>query len=269
MSLLHVAGLSAGYGDFQALFDVDLAVDEGETVAVIGANGAGKTTLLRTVAGLVHAWSGEIRFDGADLLAIGAHRRVREGIAMVPEGRQLFPSLDVRENLQVGAYGKRPGEWDVPRVLEVFPLLEPLLDRPADVLSGGEQQAVAIGRALMANPRLILLDEVSLGLAPVVVRRVYGALPSISKAGTTVLVVEQDISQALAVADRVMCLLEGRVSLVGTPDELERSQITAAYFGLEGRSDKPGGLEGRSDKPGGLEGRSGEPGGLEGRSGAG
>ena len=242
MSLLIVSGLSAGYGDFQALFDVDLTVDEGETLAVIGANGAGKTTLLRTMAGLVRAWSGDIRFDGADLLAVRAHRRVCEGIAMVPEGRQLFPSLNVRENLQVGSYGKRLGEWDMSRVLEVFPLLQPLLDRPADVLSGGEQQAVAIGRALMANPRLLLLDEVSLGLAPVVVQQVYGALPSITDAGTTVLVVEQDISQALTVADRVVCLLEGRVSLEGTPGELERSQITAAYFGLEGRSDQHSGL---------------------------
>ena len=235
MSLLRVSQLAAGYGDFQALFDIDLAVDEGETLAVIGANGAGKTTLLRTVAGLVRAWSGEIRFDGADMAGVGAHRRVRDGIAMVPEGRQLFPSLNVLENLQVGAYARRPGGWSVPRVLEVFPLLEPLLDRPADVLSGGEQQATAIGRALMANPRLLLLDEVSLGLAPVVVKQVYSALPSIADAGTTVLVVEQDISQALAVADRVMCLLEGRVSLEGAPDQLDRSQITAAYFGLEGR----------------------------------
>ncbi len=253
MSLLEVSGLVAGYGDFQALFDIDLDVDEGETLAVIGANGAGKTTLLRTVAGLVRAWSGEIRFDGTDLLSVSAHRRVREGIAMVPEGRQLFPSLNVRENLQVGAYSRRPGAWIVPRVLDVFPLLEPLMDRPADVLSGGEQQAAAIGRALMTNPRLILLDEASLGLAPVVVKQVYNALPSITEAGTTVLVVEQDISQALAVADRVLCLLEGRVSLEGSPSELERSQITAAYFDLEGRSDQHGGLEGRSDGHGGPD----------------
>ena len=152
---------------------------------------------------------------------------------MVPEGRMLFPSLSVRENLQVGAYSKRPGEWTVDRILSVFPLLEPLMDRPSGFLSGGEKQTVAIGRALMANPRLLLLDEVSLGLAPIVVGQVYQALPSITEAGTTVLVVEQDIGQAMKVAERVICMLEGKVSLEGRPDELPREAITAAYFGLE------------------------------------
>ena len=231
--LLHVENLAAGYGDFQALFDIDVSVDEGETLAIIGANGAGKTTFLRAIAGLVPTWSGTLEFAGADLLPVPAHRRVDLGVAMVPEGRLLFPSLDVRENLLVGGHGRREGHWTVDRVIEVFPLLERLLDRPSDVLSGGEKQAVAIGRALMANPRLLLLDEVSLGLAPVVVKQVYAALPAITGQGTTVLVVEQDIGQALAVADRVACLLEGRVSLEGTPDGLERSQITAAYFGME------------------------------------
>jgi branched-chain amino acid transport system ATP-binding protein len=233
MSLLEVRGLSAGYGDFQALFDLDLTLDEGETLAVIGANGAGKTTFLRALSGIVPAMSGAVSFDGEDLLAIPAHQRVKRGIAMVPEGRLLFPSLNVRENLQIGGYGRRPGTWTVDRVVEVFPLLERLLDRPSDVLSGGEKQAVAIGRALMANPRLMLLDEVSLGLAPVVVKQVYAALPAITGAGTTVLVVEQDIGQATSVADRLVCLLEGRISLEGTPSELHRDDITAAYFGLE------------------------------------
>ncbi len=232
MSLLEVRDLSAGYGDFQALFELSLSLDEGETLAIIGANGAGKTTLLRTLAGIVPAMSGAVTFAGEDLLAVPAHRRVTAGIAMVPEGRLLFPSLNVRENLQVGAYGRRPGDWDLERVLEVFPLLTRLLDRPSGVLSGGEKQAVAIGRALMANPRLVLLDEVSLGLAPVVVKQVYAALPAITGAGTTVLVVEQDIGQATAVADRLICLLEGRVSLEGRPDELEREAITDAYFGI-------------------------------------
>ncbi len=232
-SLLEVQDLAAGYGDFQALFDIDVAVDEGETLAIIGANGAGKTTLLRALAGLVPAMSGSIRFAGDDLLAVPAHKRVGLGIALVPEGRLLFPSLSVRENLQIGAYGRRPGEWTVDRILEIFPLIEPLLDRPSSLLSGGEKQAVAIGRALMANPRLILLDEVSLGLAPVVVKQVYAALPSITESGTTALVVEQDIGQAMAVADRVSCFLEGRVSLEGTPADLDRDQITAAYFGLD------------------------------------
>jgi branched-chain amino acid transport system ATP-binding protein len=229
--LLDVRGLSAGYGAFQALFAVDLRVAEGETVAVIGANGAGKSTLLRALAGLVPATAGTVRFAGTDLLALPAHRRVAEGIALVPEGRLLFPSLSVEENLLVGAHSRRPGRWSVERVLEVLPVIEPLLARPAGVLSGGESQAVAIGRALMSNPRLVLFDEVSLGLAPVVVRRLYDALPGVTEGGTTVLIVEQDISQALAVADRLVCLLEGRVSLTGAPGAVTREAITAAYFG--------------------------------------
>ena len=229
--LLEVDGLSAGYGAFQALFGVDLTVAEGETVAVIGANGAGKTTLLRTLAGLVPATGGSVHFAGRDLLGVPAHRRVAAGIALVPEGRRLFPSLTVEENLLVGGHGGRPGPWDVGRVLGVLPVIEPVLRRPAGVLSGGESQAVAIGRALMSNPRLMLLDEASLGLAPVVVRGLYEALPDIIGSGTTVLIVEQDISQALAVADRVVCLLEGRVSLAGTPGTVARDDITAAYFG--------------------------------------
>jgi branched-chain amino acid transport system ATP-binding protein len=231
MLLLDVAGLSAGYGDFQALFDVDLRVAEGETVAVIGANGAGKSTLLRTLAGLVTATGGSVRFAGQDLLAVPTHRRVAEGIALVPEGRRLFPSMTVAENLLVGAHARRPGPWTMARVLDVLPLIEPLMGRSADVLSGGERQAVAIGRALISNPRLMLWDEASLGLAPVVVRRLYEALPGVIEGGTTVLIVEQDIGQALAVADRVVCLLEGRVSLEARPGDVGRDDITAAYFG--------------------------------------
>lgn len=233
MSLLDVRGLSSGYGDFQAVFDVDLSLEDGETLAIIGANGAGKTTLLRTIAGVIPAMSGTIRFADTDLLAVPPHKRVGVGVAMVPEGRLLFPSLSVHENLLIGAHSRRDGQWTVERILDVFPLLVPLLDRPSDVLSGGEKQAVAIGRALMANPRLMLLDEVSLGLAPVVVKQVYAALPSITSAGTTVLVVEQDIGQATTVADRLICLLEGRISLEGAPGDLERDDITAAYFGME------------------------------------
>jgi branched-chain amino acid transport system ATP-binding protein len=230
-ALLEVRGLSAGYGDFQALFGIDLQVDENETVAVIGANGAGKSTLLNTVAGLVRTSGGTVRFAGEDLLAVPSHRRVGRGVALVPEGRRLFPSLTVEENLLVGGHARRPGRWDVDRVLDVFPLVRPLLRRPADVLSGGERQAVAIGRALMANPRLLLFDEVSLGLAPIVVKQLYAALPAVVAGGTTVLIVEQDIGQALAVADRVVCLLEGRVSLEGRPGDLDRFRITEAYFG--------------------------------------
>jgi len=230
-AVLEIRGLAAGYGDFQALFDIDLTVDDGETLAVIGANGAGKSTLLGTMAGLVRATAGSVRFAGEDLLAVPHHGRVALGIALVPEGRHLFPSLTVEENLLVGGHSRRPGRWDIDRVLEVFPHVRPLLSRPADVLSGGERQAVAIGRALMANPRLLLLDEVSLGLAPVVVKQLYAALPAVIGEGTTVLLVEQDIGQALAVADRVVCLLEGRISLEGVPAGLDRARITGAYFG--------------------------------------
>ena len=230
--LLDVSGLDAWYGDFQALFDVSISVGEGEVVAIIGANGAGKSTLLRTIAGLQPRTTGSLTFDGAALAGVPAHRRVALGISLVPEGRRIFPSLSVEENLLVGAQPSRPGSWTVPAVLELFPLLGDKRRRGGSQLSGGEQQALAIGRGLMANPRLLLLDEVSLGLAPIVVRRIYEALPAIRAAGTTVVVVEQDIGQALRAADRVYCLLEGRVALEGVPAELDRDQIATAYFGV-------------------------------------
>jgi branched-chain amino acid transport system ATP-binding protein len=175
---------------------------------------------------------GTIAYAGQDLSGVPTHDRVRRGMGLVPEGRRLFPSLSVEENLMIGGYRRRPGQWSVAGVLEVFPMLERLLKRRSATLSGGEQQAVAIGRTLMANPDLVLLDEVSLGLAPVVVRRLYDALPAIVEAGTTIVLVEQDITLALDVADRVYCLLEGRVSLAGVPDDLTRDAITTAYFGV-------------------------------------
>ena len=232
MALLEVVSLDAGYGLFQALFGVDLTVDEGEAVAIIGANGAGKSTLLKAISGLVAVRGGDIAFDGRSLGGTPAHRRVADGISLVPEGRRIFPSLSVDENLVIGGYRKRPGPWTKQRVYAAFPLLERIANRSAARLSGGEQQALAIGRALMANPRLLLLDEVSLGLAPVVVQQLYDALPSVRQAGTTLLLVEQDINQALAAADRVYCLLEGRIVLEGTPAELSRERITPAYFGV-------------------------------------
>jgi branched-chain amino acid transport system ATP-binding protein len=235
--LLAVEAVDAHHGHLQALFGVSLAVAEGETVAVIGANGAGKSTLLAVVAGALAASAGCVRFDGADLRGMPGHERVARGITLVPEGRRLFPSLSVEENLLVGAFRGRPGAWTLDRVYELFPLLRPLAGRSAATLSGGEQQAVAIGRGLMANPRLLLLDEVSLGLAPVVVRQLYGALDAIVASGCTVVVVEQDVGQALDVADRVCCLLEGRVSLSGVPADLDPEAVTDAYFGaLSGRS---------------------------------
>jgi branched-chain amino acid transport system ATP-binding protein len=232
MSVLSVERLSAHHGQLQALFDIDLEVGEGETVAIIGANGAGKSTLLGAVMGAVAVTGGTVRYDGGDLAGVPTWARVRRGIALVPEGRRLFPSLTAEENLRVGGFGGRPGSWTIDRVYDLFPFLRRLADRGAALLSGGEQQAVAIGRALMANPRLLLLDEVSLGLAPLVVAQLYEALPKIVDDGATVLLVEQDIGQALEIADRVTCLLEGRVSLAGVPGDLDRQRITTAYFGM-------------------------------------
>jgi branched-chain amino acid transport system ATP-binding protein len=229
---LSVEAVDAGYGDFQALFSVSLEVEEGQTVAIIGANGAGKSTLLRAVMGQVRVWRGTIRYQGDDLAALATHARVARGLALVPEGRRLFPSLSVSENLKIGAHTGRPGDWTLERVVELFPLLARLLSRPADVLSGGEKQAVAIGRALMSNPDVLLLDEVSLGLAPIVVRDLYAAIPGIKAAGTTVVIVEQDVSLALDIADHVYCMLEGRVSLSGTPSMLTHTAVTDAYFGV-------------------------------------
>jgi branched-chain amino acid transport system ATP-binding protein len=232
MSLLEVTDLEVRHGQLAAVNGLDLAVSEGVTLAVIGANGAGKSTLLRAVAGVLRPSRGSIRLDGRDITAMPAHERVAAGIALVPEGRRLFPSLTVEENLLVGTYSRRPGPWSVARVRELFPWMAERRRQVASQLSGGEQQAVAIGRALVSNPRLLLLDEVSLGLAPVIVRRIYEVLPEILATGTTVLLVEQDVSQALRVADRVQCLLEGRSVLEGAPGELTPEAIERAYFGL-------------------------------------
>ncbi len=232
MSLLELQDVDVFYGDFQALFSVSLSVEEGQTFACIGANGGGKSTLLKTIAGVHRPKSGRVLFAGEPVDHVPAHTRVGMGIALVPEGRRVFASLSVRENLQVGAYGGRKGDWDVESVLELFPLLKPLIKRQASSLSGGEQQALAIGRALMSNPHLLLLDEVSLGLAPVVIRRIYEAMVQLVGTGTTIMVVEQDVQHVLTVADHVACFLEGRISLEGTPSDLSSEQITAAYFGM-------------------------------------
>ncbi len=231
-SLLELDDVNVFYGDFQALFSVSFKVEEGETFACIGANGGGKSTLLKTIAGLQRPKSGRVLFQGEAVDHVPGHKRVGMGIAMVPEGRRVFPSLSVLENLQVGAYGGRTGEWNVESVAELFPLLKPLMKRQASSLSGGEQQALAIGRALMSNPHLLLLDEVSLGLAPVVIQRIYEAMKELVGTGTTIMVVEQDVQHVLTVADRVACFLEGRISLEGKPSDLSSEQITAAYFGM-------------------------------------
>jgi branched-chain amino acid transport system ATP-binding protein len=232
MTLLRVENLDARHGLLHAVRGVSLEIAEGETVAVVGANGAGKTTLLRTIAGAHRPSSGRVLFDGSDVTRMPAHRRAQLGIALVPEGRRLFPDMTVEENLRVAGASRRRGPWTVDAVLEVFPLLRPLRRKRAASLSGGEQQATAIGRALMSNPRVLLLDEVSLGLAPVVVDDVYRSLGGLLDAGTTVLLVEQDLSRALAVADRVVCMLEGRFVLEGTPGQLTREQVMEAYFGF-------------------------------------
>lgn len=232
MSLVNVSHLDAFYGDFQALENVSLEIQEGETCAVIGANGAGKSTLLKSIAGLVPASGGSILYEGQPIGELSAHERVARGIALVPEGRRVFPSLTVHENLQIGGYSRRQGEWDLDGIYGLFPLLVRLRDRPAGALSGGEQQALSIGRALMANPKLLLLDEVSLGLAPVVVQSLYEAIGQITSTGATVLIVEQDIGQVTRVADHLTCLLEGRVALEGKPADFTQAEITEAYFGI-------------------------------------
>jgi branched-chain amino acid transport system ATP-binding protein len=232
MSLLSVRELSAFYGDFQALFGVSLEVAEGETVAVIGSNGAGKTTFLRAVAGALPVARDAVTFAGEPVGGRPAHELVDRGVVMVPEGRRIFPSLSVDENLMIGAFRRRPGPWTAARVYELFPMLAERRTQPGTNLSGGEQQALAIGRALMANPRLILFDEVSLGLAPLVIKAIYHALPRIIGGGATAVIVEQDVSQVLQVAQRLYCFRKGRVSLEGRPHELSRPQIAAAYFGM-------------------------------------
>ena len=232
MALLETRGLTAFYGDFQALYGLDSIVAEGETVAFIGANGAGKSTYLNAVCGLRQAAADMIWFDGA---AIGGRRPAHIlslGIAMVPEGRRLFPSLNVEENLLVGNYGRKiRGHWDLASIYRLFPILrERRLQTPTS-LSGGQQQMVALGRALMSNPRLLLCDEISLGLAPAVIKDIYIALDAIRNEGSAIIIVEQNINQALEVADRIYCMLEGRISLTGTPASVSREQIHSAYFG--------------------------------------
>jgi branched-chain amino acid transport system ATP-binding protein len=230
--LLEVRELSVHHGQLQALRDVSMQLPAGATHAMIGANGAGKSTLLRTVAGLHQPSSGSVLLDGQDITGMRPASRVAAGIALVPEGRRLFPSLTVEENLLVGASSGRTGPWDLDRIYELFGWMRERRGQRAAQLSGGEQQAVAIGRALAANPCVLLLDELSLGLAPVVVRRIYGLLPQLAAAGVTILLVEQDVSQALAVASRVHCLLEGRITLSGAPAAMTAIQLERAYFGV-------------------------------------
>lgn len=233
MSLLEVDALVARHGALTAVREVSFTAEAGSTLALVGANGAGKTTLLRTIAGAHRPASGRIRFDGIDITDIPAYRRVKLGIALVPEGRRLFPDLTVEQNLRAAAGKGRSGPWNVESILDAFPILRPLVRQRASSLSGGEQQATAIGRALMANPRLLLLDEVSLGLAPLAVDTVYRSLDALMSSGeSTIVLVEQDLRRAMAVATTIACMLEGRIVLAGPASGLTREAITDAYFGL-------------------------------------
>ncbi|MCG3269541.1 ABC transporter ATP-binding protein [Yoonia sp. I 8.24] len=230
--ILQISGLDAHYGDFQALFGVDLDVAEGEVLAIIGANGAGKTTLLRSISGLTQNAPDMIQYRRAPIGGLRADEVANLGIALVPEGRQLFPSLSVEENLIIGGQIGRKGPWSLQAVYDLFPILKERRAQQSTSLSGGQQQMVAIGRALMANPDLILFDEISLGLAPIIIKDIYDALPGIIGEGMSALIVEQDISKALSVSSRFYCLQEGRVSLCGASATVAREDISRAYFGV-------------------------------------
>ncbi|ESX99478.1 ABC transporter ATP-binding protein [Mesorhizobium sp. LNJC405B00] len=236
MSLLAIENLVVRHGLLQAVRGVSFTIEHGETLALVGANGAGKTTLLRAIAGAHEPTAGRVLLNGADITGVPSHKRVGMGVALVPEGRKLFVQMTVEENLLLGKTAGRPGDWSVERVLDTFPNLKPRRHAKTGHLSGGEQQATAIGRALMSNPELLLLDEVSLGLSPLVVDRVYTSLQGLISSGTTIILVEQDLNRALSVSDKVICMLEGRVALEGPSKGMSRDEVTKAYFGLHRKS---------------------------------
>ena len=231
-AILSTHDLKVFYGDAQALFGIDFELTQGEMVAIIGANGAGKSTFLKSLTGLVKAPADSIRLKGEPIGGLPPGRIVRRGLALVPEGRRLFPSLTVEENLLMGASAGRPGPWNLKRLFSLFPILEEKRMSPGTALSGGQQQMVALGRALMSNPEILLCDELSLGLAPIVIREIYKVMPSITAEGMTVVIVEQDVSMAQQVSQRVYCFQEGKVSLQGLSEDLTREQISQAYFGI-------------------------------------
>lgn len=233
MTLLSIENLDVRYGQFQAVRSVSFKVGAGEVVAMIGANGAGKTTLLRTLAGAIRPASGRILFKDRDVTTLSAHERVKAGMVLVPEGRRLFSRMTVEENLALGGLVKRGGDWSVDRIFSIFPNLAKRRHARTGTLSGGEQQATAIGRALMTNPDIIFFDEISLGLSPLVVDQVYASLAELLKSGVTVVLVEQDLKRAMAVAGRAICMLEGQIVLDRAMAETTRDEITDAYFGLK------------------------------------
>lgn len=231
MALLDVNGLQIFYGDLQAVFDMNFTVADGEAVALVGANGAGKSTFLKALVGLNEERRGAVHFDGIDISQMPAEQVSRLGLIMVPEGRLLFDSLTIEENLLMGSVNRRKGSWTLRRVFDLFPILEERRRMFPGQLSGGQQQMAAIGRALTSNPRLLLCDEISLGLAPVVVEQIYRSFADIRREGTAVVLVEQDVKRALATSERIYCLLKGRVSLTGPAQGLQPEQLTHAYFG--------------------------------------
>ena len=234
--MLSLAAISAGYGSFQVLFDVSLEVPQGEAVGVIGPNGAGKTTLMRVISGLVQRYTGAMNLDGRSIGGLPAHRMVEQGIAHVPENRRLFPRLTVEDNLRIGAYlprARRQCAEQLDRVYKLFPRLQDRREQLAGTLSGGEQQMCAIGRALMSDPKLLLMDEPSAGLAPLVVAQVFDLVHRIRAEGLTVLIVEQNVQQVLDVVDRAYLLEVGRIKLAGTSAELKGNDfIRKSYMGL-------------------------------------
>jgi len=233
--LLEVRGLCAGYGPFQVLYDIDLDVGAGEIVAVLGANGVGKTTLNRTLSGLLRATAGSVRFDGADIARAGHAAIVQAGLIHVPEGRKIFPNLSVRENLLLGAYarGRAARAQTLEQVLTTFPRLRERLSQAAGSMSGGEQQMLAIGRGLMSQPRLLILDEPSLGLSPLLTEELFTLITTLHADGLSILLVEQNVVQSLAVAGRAYVIEHGRVALSGDAVVLgDDPRLRAAYLGL-------------------------------------
>lgn len=244
-ALLELSHLRVGYGQSLVLQDVSISLNEGEIVCLLGANGAGKTTTTRAVSGLLSPWSGEIRFDGADIAAVPAHKRVELGICLSPEGRQVFPNFSVHENLLLGSYSKTARQRRKEKFAEVYSLFPRLAERRAQkagLMSGGEQQMLAIGRALMGCPRLLTLDEPSLGLAPKIIIDVYEAIATIAKRGLSILFVEQNVQAALLIAHRGYVLANGRIAASGTSAELRNAPLVQeAFLGASAPSAKPGG----------------------------
>ena len=232
-ALLSIENLEAWYGDAKVLHGLSFELKQSEVLALIGANGAGKTTLLKSICGLLRKKTGYIHFKGQDVSIDMANEIVAKGIALVPEGRRLFPSLSVEENLVLGGKVERKGPWSLGAIYNLFPILKEKRNAPSTSLSGGQQQMVAIGRGLMSNPELILLDELSLGLAPIIIKDIYDMLPKIVGNGLTAILVEQDVTRALSSCQQFLCLQEGHISLAGAPKAYSKDQISAAYFGLQ------------------------------------